>query len=73
MTHEAAMKEAYQLGRNAGPSGLGDLSGEWADDWTPVTLAIELGFDAWTMSEWDWNTMCDAFERGAADSELEVT
>jgi len=71
MAHEKAMKEAYQLGRNARPGAY--LSGEWADDWTPVTLAIELGLDPWTMAEWEWNTMCDAFERGASESDLEVT
>ena len=69
MTHEEEMKEAYQLGRNAGPT----LSGQWADSWTPVTLARELGLDPWTVSECVLDNVCDAFERGAADSELEVT
>lgn len=42
-----------------------DLSGEWADGWTPKRLAEELGMDDDSEAGDDLDALCDAFEEGA--------
>ena len=77
---DALLDRAAKLGRSyatrtEGAYHYAPLSGEWADQWTPLVLAGELGLSVDDPFSDDLDMLCDMFEesyRKTADEMPEV-